>query len=73
MELEIRAVKENEEGDIEVCFEEEAQLFSVYVGKPGSFCCIGDFPVFPAALTFASYLSNEWDIPFIDRIARRDK
>jgi hypothetical protein len=71
IELEIRATTCLNGEDIEACYEDEAENFSVYVGKPGSFCFLLDVPTFEEALKFAVDCSNIWEIPFIDRVARR--
>jgi len=69
IELEVRALYMDEDG-VHWCHEKNAQFFSVYAGKPGSFMCLGDCETADEALAWARSLSEEWEVPMFDRIER---
>lgn len=74
IEIEVRATREVD-GCTAWCRRSEAEAFSLYVGKPGSFVHIEDF--FPrnsvvgaevVAFDRAKELSQAWGVPFYNRI-----
>lgn len=70
IEIEVRATRTNGEGDIEWCRADEAEQFSVYIGKPGAFRCIDDCPTEAMAMNIARTLGNEWEVEVHDHIER---
>lgn len=70
LEIELRAVRCDAYGNVEWCLPEHAEHFSLYVGKPGAYAHIADFPDEASALGFAEHWSREWDVPFHNRVQK---
>lgn len=69
VEIEVRATR-TVDNEVEWCHEDEAEEFSVYVGTAGAFRCISDWSDSTGALAEAARLSQDWGVPYYDRIER---
>lgn len=69
LQLEVRACR-SLDGECEWCGVRNAEVFSVYIGTPGTFACLLDSSTEADALHQAQHLGKAWGLPVFDRIER---